>query len=176
MANPTANDEAKRVNFAGLGLTCDQVLDGSGNVIVDANRSSNVADSTTALATITAAKAAALVLSNLEDGSANNTLESISTLTDYVPHASGAVAVTSNAGTDLDTTASALETFRDEQDAHNLSISRSFDKMGDEVNALTTLTSEVHDDHATIKTDLETQATKINAILDILEERGLMTA
>jgi hypothetical protein len=55
----------------------------------------------------------------------------------YSAHASGAVAVVSNAATDLDTTAAALEALRDEA--------------------------------ATI-------VLKMNAILDVLEEHGLMTA
>lgn len=43
-------------------------------------------------------------------------------------------------------------------------------------NLMETLAVELIADHAVTLTDLTTMATKINAILDILEEHGLMTA
>jgi len=51
------------------------------------------------------------------DGSADAaaaTAANPAAVTEYTPHASGATAVTSNAGTDLDTTAAALNTLVDE--------------------------------------------------------------
>lgn len=71
----------------------------------------------------------------LNDGSADNTMIGALDLTDYTPHVAGGTTVTSNAATDLDTTAAALELFRDEQAGFNDAIEKNFDKLTDEINA-----------------------------------------
>lgn len=74
-------------------------------------------------------------------GSANTTAT-----TAYTAHASGAVAVTSNGATDLDTTAAALKVLRDEVAAYELEISN----LVVDVAALTTLTNQLRSELVTL--------------------------
>jgi len=64
----------------------------------------------------------------------------------YSAHASGAVAVTSNAATDLDTTAAALAALRDEVAAYELEISN----LVVDVAALTTLANQLRSELVTL--------------------------
>jgi len=73
------------------------------------------------------------------------------TITGYTAHASGAVAVTSNAATDLDTTAAALAT------------------LENEVTSLAAATGVLENETAVVRT-------AVLSILNVLEEHGLMTA
>lgn len=77
--------------------------------------------------------------------------------TAYSAHASGAVAVTSNAATDLDTTAAALAT------------------LVTEVTAYENELSDVVTDIAALKTAIDANKTAIDALIDAMQATGLMT-
>ena len=98
MANPTAPTNSKIVDNSGLYLKVDGVVDANGNV-VQAAQQSNIADP------------AAITATNPDAPTA------------YTAHSSGSTPVTSDAATDLDTTAAALETLRDEVATYETAIS-----------------------------------------------------
>lgn len=72
-------------------------------------------------------------------------------ITGYAPHASGAVTVTSNAATDLDTTAAALDTLVDEVTALRSTVNDLVTDMADVTTQLNALLAEVRD-HGAIAT------------------------
>lgn len=84
--------------------------------------------------TAISATAVAVDPTALNDGSANVIMIGDLNLTDYTPHSSGGATVTSTAATDLDTTAAALETFRDEQAVINDELEQNLDKLSIAVN------------------------------------------
>lgn len=94
----------KVIDNTGLALRVDQIQNSSGEVMVGAQAAVVVAltDSTGDSATHN---------DTLADGL---TATAPSAITNYTAHAAGAVTVTSNAATDLDTTAAALATLENE--------------------------------------------------------------
>ncbi len=87
-------------------------------------------------------------LTDSSGGTANNTVAAVVAPTGYTAHGSGATAVTSNAATDLDTTAAALATLEDE---------------------VTTAVGTINDNCADL-------TAKVNQLIDDLEDLGILTA
>jgi len=122
MANPTAKPDTEVMDFTGLALRVAQIQDESGSVVGGITQQATVAD--------VASTIAAIVTTNMDDGSADNTLIALDTAT----------------GTYNATEASNIE--------------KNFDKISDEVNAA--------------KTDIEALVSKVNAILVVLENAGIV--
>lgn len=96
----------KVIDLSGLAIQCDQIQNSDGTLMVDG----------TVVVAGPAAAVVELTDSTGDSGTHDDTLADGLTATApaattaYTAHASGAVAVTSNAATDLDTTAAALAT------------------------------------------------------------------
>lgn len=146
MANPTSNSNADSYDFGDMELRCGKISV-SGTVIATAQQD-NVADS--AAATAVSASSAAAV---------NPTAP-----TDFTPPlAAQAVAVVSEAATDLDDVASALETLRDETAAYELVISN---LITDDASIRTQLNALIVD-----VADIRTQ---LNVLITALESAGIL--
>lgn len=70
------------------------------------------------------------------DGTHDDELAALNGITDYTPHSSGSTPVTSNAATDLDTVAAALETARDEIEADFAVVAQNMSDVGQKVKEL----------------------------------------
>lgn len=95
------------------------------------------------------------------DGTHDDTVAALTALTDYTPHAAGATPVTSNAATDLDTTALALETFRDEQAARNTVISQNQSDLSQKIIELVTLSTTAQNNLADVSSKVATLITDV---------------
>lgn len=130
-------------------------------------RQSNIADAAITTATLSAASAATLTASKLTNLA--------------IAYATDDPSITTDGTINIADGDAAL----DRAEVHI-----AIEELMDAINTLGTLTSELHDDaatnrtllveliadHATFITDVTDNNTKVNAILDVLEEHGLMTA
>jgi hypothetical protein len=122
MTAPVAlSDKAGKVlDFSGMAIRCNQIQTDAGAVAVGAQ----------------AAVVVALTDSTGDSGTHNDTLAdgltatAPASITNYTAHASGAVAVTSNAATDLDTTAAALATLENEVTALRVTVAACVTDLG----------------------------------------------
>ena len=92
-------------------------------------------------------------------GAPDNTVDPVAVITNYTAHAAGAVAVTSNAATDLDTTAAALATLENEVTAARTVINGNFRELTEELNA--------------VRADLINVKEVLNAVITDLKATGL---
>lgn len=113
-----------------------------------------------------AVTALVVVTTALNDGSADNIMIGALDLTDFVPTASGATTVTSNAAGDLDTTQTGLETFRDEQAVINDEIEQNFDKISDEINALVSDMADMRAQMAGTADETHAKVIKVEETID----------
>jgi len=108
-------------------------------------------------------------LTDSTGGTADDTVSAVAAPTNYDAHASGATAVTSNAATDLDTTAAALDTLEDEVTTAIGVINNNFKELTDQI-----ITQEAA--NTSITNSIASLAAKVNQLIDDLEDLGILTA
>ncbi len=152
------------------------------------DRQANVADAAVTLATLSATAPATLSAAAPATLSAGTTALCTVTWTSNDPGGTPNGIITINDGTAV--VAAEMMEFLEEYEGNMVTLKAladeliadhaTFKALADELitdhGTSKTLQDELILDHAITKTDLTTMATKINAILDVLEEHGLMTA
>jgi len=173
MANPV-NSQSLIADKSGDGLLGD--------------RQSNVADAAVTLATLTAPAVATLTATAPATLSAGTTALLTVTWTANDPGGTPNGIITIADGTALvaaevmefleeyEGNAITLKALADELIADHATFKALADELITDHATMVTLQNELVADHAVTITDLTTMATKINAILDVLEAHGLMTA
>lgn len=145
----------------GVGVVAFEAAHGLAQIAELTDSTSGTANNTLTAASLTAS--ALTENSGAIGGTNDGDLPALTgTLTDYTPHSSGGTTVTSAAATDLDTTAAALETFRDEQATLNTAMIAAIRELATMVNANVTDVAAVDTNTDNNTADL---AAKVNSLI-----------
>ena len=174
--------------MAALSKSNSLFADKSGDPLMG-NKQANVADAAVTLATLTAPAVATLSASAVATLTAGTTALCTVTWTTNDPAGTpdGIITIADGTGTlvtaemmefleEYEGNCITLKTLADELIADHATMVTLQDELVADHATMVTLQDELVADHAITITDLTTMSTKINAILDVLEEHGLMTA